>query len=163
MGEQVAEGRGDDVDAFFFEGGETGNGGGVVGGEVVAVLVEVDGVVAERGVFDDPLEDVGWEEGLGPDTFGGDSETDEGVEHVAGVLGLGVGAVEGHGDGGWRRLEFWGEVAVAWKGVNERDVAFERHDCAAGSVEVCTPCWGAGGYEVFGGDGTLVETIHLSA
>merc|ERR1712093_81229 len=87
----------------------------------VAVLVEVDGLLAIIGVLCYPLVDVCGEEALCPDAVGGDVALNELVDEVAGVLLLSV-AVEGHGDLGGGSLELRGVVAVAGDGFHEGDV-----------------------------------------
>ena len=159
-GEQVVERRGDDVDALGFQARQARDGGGVVGGRV-AGLVEVDGLLAEVVVLGQPLEDVGRVEGLRPDALGVDPAPDEGVDHVARVLLLCV-AVEGHWDLGRWGLEFWCEVAVARERVDEGDVAVERHDGAAGVVELGSPS-GRAVLVVLRRLGARVEAVLLAA
>ena len=159
-GVEVIDGRGNDVDALGLERGQARDGGGVVG-RVVAGFVEEDGLLAEAGILDEPLVDVGRVEGLRPHPVGVDAFADEGLDHVAGVLLLGI-AVERHGHGRRRGFELGREVAVAWEGVDEVDVAFERHDGATGVVELGSP----GGRAVLvglRGLGAGVEAVHLAA
>lgn len=61
----------------------------------IAVFDEVDGLAPEFGILGDPLEDIGWIEGLSVHLVGGDVVGDKGVDHVARILLLRV-AVEWH-------------------------------------------------------------------
>ena len=158
--QQVVEGRGDDVDALCLEGRQACHGGRVVG-RCVAGLVEVDGLLTEVVVLCQPLEDVGRVEGLWPHALRVDATADEGVDHVARVLLLRV-AVEGHRDLRGRLLKLGGEVPVAGERVDERDVAVERHDGAAGVVELGPPC-GRAVLVVLGCLGARVEAVLLAA
>ena len=159
-GVEVIDGRGNDVDALSLERGQARDGGGVVG-RVVAGFVEEDGLLAEAGILGQPLIDVGRVEGLRPHPVGVDAFADEGLDHVAGVLLLGI-AVERHGHGRRRGFELGREVAVAWEGVDEVDVAFERHDGATGVVELGSP--GRRAVLVgLRGLGAGVEAVHLAA
>ena len=112
-------------------------------------------------VLGQPLKDIGRVEGLWPDALRVDAAADEGVDHVARVLLLRV-AVEGHRDLRGRLLELGGEVPVAGERVDERDVAVERHDGAAGVVELGPP-YGRPVLIVLGCLGARVEAVLLAA
>ena len=158
--EEVIDGRGNEVDALSLERGQARDSGGVVF-RAVPGFVEEEGLLAEAGIFGQPLIDVGGVEGLRPHTVGVDAFADERLDHVTGVLLLRI-AVERHGHGGWRGFELGREVAVAGEGVDEVDIAIERHDRATGVVELGSP----GGSAVLVGLrclGAGVEAVHFAA
>lgn len=155
-GDEVRQGRGDNLDAVGVVLGEVGDGG--VHAVKVGNLVEVHGLLGELWLVLEPVEQVVVEEALGPDAAGGDAGLLEGVDELLGVLLLGVVALEGHGHLGG--LELRGELQA--EGLCHGDVLLERERGAAGVVEVGAPAGDAA--QVVGGRGGAgVEGVHLGA
>ncbi|RBR00743.1 hypothetical protein VDGD_20030 [Verticillium dahliae] len=136
-GDEVRQRRRDDPDAVGLVGGQVGDGVGERGGRL-AVLVEVDGLRAERGLVVEPVENVRVVERLGPDAARVDAGLPVLVDELLGVGRLRVVAVKGHGDAvDGRVLELGRELQAQL--VRHANVLLVRQHGAAAAVELGAP------------------------
>ena len=124
----------------------------------LALRVEEDGLLAKLGLVLDPVQDVIVEEGLGEHARGMNASSLVLVNHLLGVLLLGVVTLEGHGDFGG--LELGGEAKT--EALDEFNVLLVRQDGGAGSVQIRLMAGGAT-EELLRGGGRLVRAVHLGA
>lgn len=156
-GDEVRNGRGNDLDTVLSIVGQVGGGGFNAGG-LVAALVEEDGLVAKGGLLLQEVFDVAVEEALDIGILGGDGVGLELVDNLLNVLFLGVVAVKGHFNHGG--LDLGGELEA--EGADEGNVLLEGHDLGACGVEIGAP--GGRAVEVVGGvGGGGVGAVHLGA
>lgn len=157
VGDEVVDWRGDILDTVLCIPFQVGHSAGEASGGI-AIIVEVQGLLAEGWGGLEPVEDVVVEEALHKDILGVDAGFDDRVNHLLGIFLLRVVALKGHLD--LRSLELRGvlETEVA----SQSEVFLEGHDRAASGVEISSPVWCS--VEVrFGRGGVGIEAIHLGA